>query len=503
MRKNVPLKTLYLWSFFSLLVGLMFFDKTFAYIGLGKVYLSHIVLLLGLVAGACVTVGRLRSGPHHLSGSWPLGILALFLAYEAFRTVVDLPHSGRMALRDGAVWGFGVFAVVLVLLVNEKEMVHWLLKYRRLVPYFVLWAPVALLLSVFRPDRLILPGTNVSLYLYKTGDIAVHLTGVALAIVLWRYPKNLGLRMVLLLPWGLAWFLVANLSRGATLASVLGIGVAMAVAPRREGLGLVAAVALVWLAFAATGARIVVPPRGEGALPKEISAENLTRTFSSLGDLTTHLVSDIRPHRTGVVKSSSVGQKAVGLTAEREGVVNHQSLSSHRRPVKRRSHLRLARVFRGGTVAWRLRWWRKIIGYAVFGPYRWTGKGFGVNLADDDGFQVRADHRLRDPHNVFMTFLARSGLPGLLLFTLVICAVLIMAVRALTKARTDSVFLVWALGYFIACLIDGCFDVYVENPMGGVWFWTLLGTVLVLSEGLISRGEGEGLGGGIEEPPRG
>ena len=26
--------------------------------------------------------------------------------------------------------------------------------------------------------------------------------------------------------------------------------------------------------------------------------------------------------------------------------------------------------------------------YTVFGDYFWTGKGFGINLADDDGFQT-------------------------------------------------------------------------------------------------------------------
>ena len=31
-----------------------------------------------------------------------------------------------------------------------------------------------------------------------------------------------------------------------------------------------------------------------------------------------------------------------------------------------------------------------IIDYTVFGDYFWTGKGFGISLADDDGFQGTA-----------------------------------------------------------------------------------------------------------------
>ena len=36
----------------------------------------------------------------------------------------------------------------------------------------------------------------------------------------------------------------------------------------------------------------------------------------------------------------------------------------------------------------RLDWWKEIVTYTINGKYFWTGKGFGVNLADDDGFQV-------------------------------------------------------------------------------------------------------------------
>src|SRR5262249_2775355 len=38
------------------------------------------------------------------------------------------------------------------------------------------------------------------------------------------------------------------------------------------------------------------------------------------------------------------------------------------------------------TKRWRLKWWRKVWDYTWNGELFWTGKGFGVNLADDDGF---------------------------------------------------------------------------------------------------------------------
>ena len=41
-----------------------------------------------------------------------------------------------------------------------------------------------------------------------------------------------------------------------------------------------------------------------------------------------------------------------------------------------------------GTRAWRLEWWKVIFDYTFNGPYFWTGKGFGINLADADGFII-------------------------------------------------------------------------------------------------------------------
>ena len=58
---------------------------------------------------------------------------------------------------------------------------------------------------------------------------------------------------------------------------------------------------------------------------------------------------------------------------------------------------------------WPLEWWDTIVDYTANGPYFWTGKGFGVNLANDDGFQVLADESLRAPHNAHLAILADAG----------------------------------------------------------------------------------------------
>src|SRR5262249_39446202 len=114
--------------------------------------------------------------------------------------------------------------------------------------------------------------------------------------------------------------------------------------------------------------------------------------------------------------------------------------------------------------------------------YFWDGKGFGINLADDDGFQVVGEYGppLRSPHNAYMTVLARMGGPGMVLFcgsqVLFGISMILGSLRARRAgawwwARLD----LWILSYWCAFLVNAAFDVYLEGPQGGIWFWCVIG----------------------------
>jgi hypothetical protein len=138
-----------------------------------------------------------------------------------------------------------------------------------------------------------------------------------------------------------------------------------------------------------------------------------------------------------------------------------------------------------GTKQFRLAWWGTIVDYTVFGDYFWTGKGFGVNLADDDGFQSTLDHSLRAPHNSHVTVLARMGVPGFVLWLVLQVAFGIGLLRATwAHRRTGDLKLAavggWLLAYWIAMMLDTSFDPYLEGPQGGIWFWTVVGLGLVV-----------------------
>jgi hypothetical protein len=132
------------------------------------------------------------------------------------------------------------------------------------------------------------------------------------------------------------------------------------------------------------------------------------------------------------------------------------------------------------TKEWRVDWWHKIEQYALNGPYRWTGKGFGVNLAEDDGFQVLSDNSLRSPHNAHMNILARMGIPGVLIWAVIHLAWAGFVAAGYVKARMRNDSRWQAVFLFLFCswmcfLINSSFDVYLEGPMGAVWFWCVWG----------------------------
>jgi len=132
------------------------------------------------------------------------------------------------------------------------------------------------------------------------------------------------------------------------------------------------------------------------------------------------------------------------------------------------------------TKSWRIDWWTKIAKYSLSPRYIVTGKGYGINLATDDGFQVRKDKSLRSPHNAHLNILARSGVPGFLLWMSVHIAWFISMIKGALAAKRKNQ-LAWhgifafLVSYWVAFHVNASFDVFLEGPMGGIWLWSLMG----------------------------
>ncbi len=134
-----------------------------------------------------------------------------------------------------------------------------------------------------------------------------------------------------------------------------------------------------------------------------------------------------------------------------------------------------------GTKSWRLAWWGTIRDYTINGDFFWLGKGYGINLADSDGYQVGTrDEPLRSPHNSHLTFLARSGVPGFCLWVLLQVTWLTMMLHGYVQASRRRLPLwpglfAWLSAYWIAFTVSASFDVFLEGPMAAIPFWSLFG----------------------------
>jgi hypothetical protein len=351
---------------------------------------------------------------------------------------------GLDALRDAVLWGYGLFALaVAALLLGRGVTLDAARHYLRFVPLFLLWTPVAVVVFELAGSALPrLPGTDTPILDVKGGDLAVHLAGVA-GLLLLGLPRLLradartapqGWIRQEWLWWGL-WIVAAAIPlfrvRAGLLALALSVLIIVALrAGRSRWLRPAALVTLLLTVLLAFNVSIKL-----GEDRNTISAQALLLNIQSIG--------------------GSAG----------EG-------------------------YRDGTRRWRLAWWGDIVNYTFAGPYFWTGKGYGVNLADADGYQLgysAGEQTLRSPHNGHLTILARSGVPGALLWAALQLGFALSLLRAYFRAAAAGQELyarlnLWVLSYWAAFMVNAAFDVYLEGPPGGIWFWSLFGFGLALLE---------------------
>ena len=442
------IERLYLIAFGLLLFGYAYFGRAFAHVGIPPVFVGETVLALGLLT---MLTNPRRWAAFQSPIAWAY---LVFAAWGMARAIPFLPIYGVDVLRDSVTWGYGVFALLVPAVVFRVQRLPGILTYyARWVPVLLLWMPVGLI-----GDHMfahLLPqaqGSGEPMSFVKPGDAGVHLAGAATFLLLGlHHAPGVRARRG---PLGAEWFLgplcalvflvIGVLGRGGAVAAFMGIGLVLAIRP------LVALPkALLVIATGVVAALVL--------LATNLTVELGRRDFSA--------------YQLGSNLLSIVGD----APADEQGLED--------------------------TKDWRLRWWTHIIDYTVYGPYFWTGKGFGINLAIDDG--VRQEAELRSPHSGHMSVLARMGVPGEVLwivlqgtFGLSMLGGYLRARRAGREwwARLD----LWVLAYWLASLTEVSFAVYLEAPPGGIWFWTLMGFGMAL---LLAQRQLQTESGWVVSPP--
>lgn len=411
-------------SLVIILAAYALLNRGIAGLGVPPIYIGEVVLALAAIA-LIVSIPSARWQPVHL-------VIVAFMAWGLYRTVPYIKTYEINALRDAVTWGYGLFALAVSLTVRREHVERIVRLYGRYLPWFIVWVPIgAVVYTVFKDELPRLPGSLEPIIGYKAGDTGVQLGAAGAFLLLGLGTASLSA----VRDWAVWGFWL------------LGLGIAAAI---NRG-GMVAASMMTTSIFFARAS---------------------TRWFSLLlvGTFLVALVGLANP------------QVDVGL----ERRLSFQQVVENALSIFDRSNQTL-----NSTSEWRIKWWTKIVGYTIDGRYFWGGKGFGINLADDDGFQVNADESLRSPHNGHLDILARGGVPMFALWILVQLAFGVTLLRAAMRAkRAGLTYWVrvcgWIFVYWLAALVNASFDVYLEGPMGGIWFWCMMGLGIAVA-GIIER----------------
>jgi O-Antigen ligase len=416
-----------------LLGGYALFGRGFAYLGVPPIFVGEFGLFLAIltILFSGVPQGLLRSPV-----TW---LIILFMFWGAVCTFPYVDQYGLDALRDGALWGYALYALAVATVMLKLAAVGKVTRfYSRGLVIFLLLAPVLESFALFNPSDFPRwpwgPEGGVPVFGLKMGDFAVHYAGIFAFIALDVSAMSFRL------PWMIAWFLgmlgPASVSRGGLLSVLSVVLLCVIVRPSIKFFYCLSFIGVFLMVLQLLGV----------VMNFEIPSDVQDRVRNLSGE---QIILNV---------------ESILLPAEESG-----------------SEL-------GATKRWRELWWDKIIHYTVDGDEFWTGKGFGINLADADGFQTQIDHSLRNPHSVHMTVLARSGVPGLVLWiVLQLAFVSKLFFNIMRDMRTNRSWLarvqIWTVLYWLAFIINGSFDVFLEGPQGGIWFWSIFGFGLALIVG--------------------
>jgi O-antigen ligase len=410
------------------LIGLLLFgyvlgNRGFAHLGFPPVYVGELVLAISLFLFLLAPNFKVWTQSRVV---W--GILA-FGAWCLIRTLPYIEDHGLDALRDSVIYGYSAFALLVAAAMARRDLlVRFLGAYGHAITFSVIVMPVLLFVT---PTEQV-GHDDLPVIFVKAGDAAVHLAGAAVfrlvglhaALVPARAPWWRLVDGLFWTSWAAAMLWTASGSRGAMLAVAGAFAVTAAFGfARRRMAGLLAVLALVFTLFGLLSIGLDLGRR-------DVSVAQVIDNVSSILTVS-------------------------GDTSRPDGDLE-------------------------STIDWRLRWWEEILDYTIFGEYFWTGRGFGVSLADVDRFQADPEGRLRSPHSAHLTILARTGVPGLAIWLAFLAIFGHGIISAARSARRDGLphwhrLHAWILAYWIAALINASFDVYLEGPQGGIWFWAITG----------------------------
>ncbi|MEJ0044209.1 MAG: hypothetical protein WDM81_19220 [Rhizomicrobium sp.] len=165
----------YLAFFFVVLMGYQILGRGFAYIGFMPVYIGEVCLIAGLVV--TLQTGLLKV----VMADRTMIAVAVYMTWGAIRTVPGVPEHGLLALRDGVLWGYGLFAFTTAscLLADVEMPVRLLRWFRNFAIVFIVTTPIVFVVTQFFLASIPQwPGTEVPLISPDPGGLLVNFAAI-------------------------------------------------------------------------------------------------------------------------------------------------------------------------------------------------------------------------------------------------------------------------------------------------------------------------------------
>jgi hypothetical protein len=388
-------------------------------------YVGELALLLLLFPALKRLRGRSLGAPIYVLAGW--------MTFNAFLTVPNIAAYGLNAIRDAAMWYYGLYALV--------GAAVWYATDRRIILRWFNWIFLGALLAasvgLITSERLWLPFSDHPLPGDRADAPAMHLLGGAVFFL--TVAPNEGPRWprwVTILIIGLSLGLVVTMQVRAAYIALFGVLLLLVLYRRWRPVTLILSVTaglvgLIWI------------------LNLEVERDN--QVWSA---------------RTIIERQLST---LVFLSGEED-----ESQARH-----------------SGTIRWRLIWWEALVEEAIDEPVTLlVGRGYGPDLTDavagsralgffyDQGKELGLP--VRSPHNIIVTFFARSGAIGLAAWLLLLYLSLERTLKGTFACRSlgdrqNQLFGVWLSAYLVAILLVSSFGVVLESPFGAIPFFWLMG----------------------------
>ena len=402
------IKSLYLRAYFFIMALYVFFNKGIAY--------SYLVEALWLGGIILLILNR-----HKYIFIWDkrIKILLLFLLITLIYILWGAKSYPLIdTIRDSFIFEYGWFVFILFLY-QDKLAEIWEVLFH-IYKWFPLVALINFILQYYFPffDTFTVFG-DVTLLLYKYGDMSVHLLICTILILLNINKLSNKWLLVLTLLIIFDFLVIAAYSRAGMLAYIAGI--------------------FCFIYFA-----------------KDSVIKDALKSFTKF--IPWALVIVIPIYLSIQVRENFQGRTA-GFNQIKENITSLTTDSDNK--------------ILEDNLLWRFVWWGKIIDYSFSKEYFLHGKGLGMSLAQSDDIVITEDD-VRSPHSFHLSIMARFGIPLFLLW--LYWLVLIIKPIFQRKLSHQQLAITCIL---IAFIFNASFDVFLEGPMGAFPFWTWVGLLFM------------------------